>query len=75
MSNVVMMMAPRAKRARYVAAFQTVTFAAAFAGPLAGALAINTIGFRGVFLVSAVGRAAATLIVARLAIHDRERHG
>lgn len=75
MSNVVMMMAPRQQRARYAAAFQTVTFASAFVGPLAGAWLIHVAGFRGVFFVSAAGRALSTLIVVRLIIRDRERHG
>ena len=63
--NMVMVMAPPGKRARYAAAFQTVTFASAFAGPLLGGYMIDTVGFKAVFAFSAVGRLASTLILMR----------
>ncbi|HYM16898.1 MAG TPA: MFS transporter [Dehalococcoidia bacterium] len=64
--NMVMVMAPPARRARYAAAFQTVVFASAFVGPLVGSLIIAQISFRAVFAFSAVGRMVGTLIVLRL---------
>jgi MFS family permease len=63
--NMVMVMAPPERRARYAAAFQTVTFAAAFAGPLLGGAIISAIGFKAVFAFSAAGRLAGTVIVLR----------
>lgn len=63
--NMVMVMAPPEKRARYAAAFQTVTFAGAFAGPILGGYMISAIGFKSVFALSAVGRLASTLILFR----------
>jgi MFS family permease len=64
--NMVMVMAPPERRARYAAAFQTVTFAGAFAGPLLGGGIISLIGFKAVFAFSAIGRLAGTLIIWRL---------
>jgi len=65
MLNMVMVMAPPEKRARYAAAFQTVTFAGAFAGPLIGGQIISLIGFKAVFAFSAIGRMTGTLIILR----------
>jgi MFS family permease len=65
MLNMVMVMAPPEKRARYAAAFQTVTFAGAFVGPLLGGQVISALGFKAVFALSAIGRMAGTLIVWR----------
>ena len=72
--NMVMVMAPAEKRARYAAAFQTVTFAGAFAGPLIGGQIITLLGFNAVFGFSAIGRMAGTLIIwrfVRASIGDR----
>lgn len=63
--NMVMVMAPAEKRARYAAAFQTVTFAGAFIGPLIGGAIISFIGFKAVFAFSAIGRMLGTLIILR----------
>jgi MFS family permease len=68
--NMVMVMAPPERRARYAAAFQTVTFAGAFAGPLLGGGIISLIGFKAVFAFSAIGRFAGTLIIWRLVSAD-----
>jgi MFS family permease len=71
MLNMVMVMAPPEKRARYAAAYQTVTFAAAFAGPLLGGFMIDAVGFKAVFAFSALGRLASTLILIRFVEQDR----
>jgi MFS family permease len=73
MMNMVMVMAPAGKRARYAAAYQTVTFAAAFAGPLLGGYMIDAIGFKAVFAFSAAGRLVSTLILARFVEQEPER--
>lgn len=65
MLNMVMIMAPPEKRARYAAAYQTVTFAGAFAGPLLGGQIISALGFKAVFAFSAIGRMAGTLVILR----------
>lgn len=70
MLNMVMVMAPAEKRARYAAAFQTVTFAGAFAGPLIGGQIIGHIGFKAVFAFSAIGRMAGTLVILRFVHTD-----
>ncbi len=63
--NMVMIMAPADRRARYAAAFQTVVFAAAFVGPLLGGQIIAVLGFKAVFVFSCAGRLIGTLIVWR----------
>jgi MFS family permease len=63
--NMVLVMSPPERRARYAAAFQTVVFAAAFVGPLLGGQIISLIGFKAVFIFSAAGRMAGTLMVLR----------
>lgn len=70
--NLIMVMAPAAKRARYAAAFQTVTFAASFAGPLLGGLVIEHVGFHAIFALSAIGRLAATGVLLRVDGAPRE---
>lgn len=65
MMNMVMVMAPPERRPRYSAAFQTVVFASAFVGPLLGGQVIAGLGFRAVFILSAVGRLAGTLVMLR----------
>ena len=70
-SNVVMVMATPSKRARYTAAFQTMTFAASFVAPLAGGWLIGIVGFRLIFLLSAVGRLAGTALLLRVRIPAR----
>ena len=65
LSNMVMVMSPPERRARYAAAFQTVTMAACFVGPILGGYMIDAMGFHAVFLFSAVGRLAAALILLR----------
>jgi predicted MFS family arabinose efflux permease len=64
--NMVMVMAPPEKRARYAAVFQTVTFAATFAGPLIGGVVIDQFGFYAVFALSGIGRLAGTGILIRV---------
>jgi MFS family permease len=63
--NMVMVMSPDEKRARYAAAFQTVTFAGAFVGPILGGWVIALSGFRAVFVLSAAGRLVGTVILWR----------
>jgi MFS family permease len=71
MLNMVMIMAPVEKRARYAAAFQTVAFAGAFAGPLLGGQIIAVMGYKALFAFSGVGRMAGTLIILRF-VHTDE---
>jgi MFS family permease len=73
LSNMVMIMAPPEKRARYAAAFQTVTFAGAFAGPLLGGYIIDAMGFQSVFILSAAGRAIGTIVLLRFVQSAHER--
>jgi len=73
MLNMVIVMAPADRRARYAAAYQTVVFASAFAGPLVGGQIIAWAGFRAAFAFSAIGRMAGTLIVLRLVRADQPR--
>ena len=70
--NMVMVMAPPGKRARYAAAFQTVTFAGAFAGPILGGFVIDAVGFKAVFALSAIGRMASSVILLRFVKLGRE---
>jgi MFS family permease len=70
MLNMVMIMAPAEKRARYAAAFQTVSFAGAFAGPLIGGQIIAMAGYKALFGFSAVGRITATLVILRFVRGD-----
>ncbi|HEY7802207.1 MAG TPA: MFS transporter, partial [Dehalococcoidia bacterium] len=63
LSNMVMVMSPSEKRARYAAAFQTVMFGAAFVGPVLGGYVIDAMGFHAVFLLSAGGRLIAALVL------------
>jgi MFS family permease len=65
LANMVMVMSTPEKRARYAAAFQTVTMAACFVGPILGGYLIDAMGFHAVFAFSAVGRMAAALILLR----------
>lgn len=65
MMNMVMVMSPPERRPRYTAAFQTVVFASAFVGPLIGGAIIASSGFHAVFILSAVGRLAGTLVMLR----------
>ncbi len=71
-SNIVMVMAPAAKRARYTAAFQAVTFAASFVAPLLGGWLIGAYGYYAIFAISAAGRLVGTLIMARVHVPNRE---
>ncbi len=63
--NMVMIMSPPEKRPRYSAAFHAVVFASAFVGPILGGQIIEGVGFKAVFLLSAVGRLLGTLIMLR----------
>ncbi|HEX5473592.1 MAG TPA: MFS transporter, partial [Vicinamibacterales bacterium] len=65
LANMVMVMSPPEKRARYAAAFSTVTMAASFVGPILGGYMIDAVGFHAVFGFSAIGRMAAALILLR----------
>jgi MFS family permease len=71
MLNMVMIMAPPEKRARYAAAFQTVTFGGAFIGPLIGGQIIAMIGYKALFVVSGAARMAGTLVILRF-VHTEE---
>jgi MFS family permease len=71
MLNMVMIMAPPEKRARYAAAFQTVTFAGAFAGPLIGGQIIAMVGYKALFVFSGAGRMVGTLVILRF-VHAGE---
>ncbi|MBI5285270.1 MAG: MFS transporter [Chloroflexi bacterium] len=70
MLNMVMIMAPAEKRARYAAAYQTVSFAGAFAGPLIGGQIIGMAGYKALFGFSAIGRITGTLIILRFVHTD-----
>ncbi len=70
--NMLMAMSPLERRARYSAAFHAVIFAAAFVGPLIGGEMIDSIGFKALFVFSAAGRIAGTLIMARFIPKDAE---
>lgn len=65
LANMVMVMSTPEKRARYAAAFQTVTMAACFVGPILGGYMIDAMGFDAVFGFSALGRLVAALILLR----------
>jgi len=69
-TNLVMIMCEPAKRARYAATFQTVTWASQFVAPMLGGAIISMVGFHAVFLLSAGGRFASTLLMLR---YVRER--
>jgi predicted MFS family arabinose efflux permease len=69
--NMLMLMSPVQQRARYSAAYHAVMFAAAFAGPLIGGQLIEMLGFKAVFLFSAAGRLAGTLVMARFVREKR----
>lgn len=71
-SNLVMVMAAPEQRARYTAAFQAVTFAASFAGPLLGGWMIGLAGYYAIFAFSAFGRLAGTAILLRVHVPHRE---
>lgn len=75
MLNMVMIMAPPEKRARYAAAFQTVTFGGAFIGPLIGGQIIAVIGYKALFVVSGVARMTGTLVILRFVHTDEARAG
>jgi MFS family permease len=64
-TNLVMIMSAPEKRARYAAAFQTVTWAAQFVAPMLGGALIGLAGFHAVFLLSAGGRLISTLMMMR----------
>ena len=63
--NMLLLISPKDRRPRYAAAYQTVVFAAAFSGPLIGGQMIHHLGFKAVFVFSAVGRFLGTIFVAR----------
>jgi MFS family permease len=63
--NMLLVVSPRDRRPRYAAAYQTVVFAAAFTGPLIGGQIITHLGFKTLFVFSAVGRWLGTGVVAR----------
>jgi len=63
--NLTLVISTPEQRPRYAAAYHGVAFAAAFAGPLLGGALIELAGYKLVFALSAVGRLAGTLIMAR----------
>lgn len=60
--NLLLDLTPVEQRARAVALYQTVVFAAAVVGPLAGGYLTDLAGFKLIFGVSFVGRIAGMLI-------------
>jgi len=60
--NLVLSLSPESQRARFVAIYQVVGFAAAFAGPLIGSLLADALTIRGCFFFSAGGRFLAALL-------------
>lgn len=73
-TNLVMIMCPPPKRARYAAAFQTVTWASQFVAPLIGGVVIGMVGFHAVFLLSAGGRLVSTLMMMRYVREEPAAH-
>jgi MFS family permease len=73
-TNLVMIMCEPAKRARYAAAFQTVTWGSQFVAPLLGGAMIGVMGFHAVFIVSAAGRLISTLMMMRYVREEPAAH-
>ncbi|MCW5881346.1 MAG: MFS transporter, partial [Anaerolineae bacterium] len=64
--NLLLSMTPDRGRERYVALYQTAVFFAAFLGPLIGASLVNQMGYRLMFVLSAIGRLVATALFIQL---------
>ncbi|MBN1685636.1 MAG: MFS transporter [Spirochaetales bacterium] len=64
--NLLLEISPPSQRAAAAALFQITVFAAAVLGPLFGGMLIDAIGFRFVFIASAVGRLAGIVVFAAL---------
>jgi MFS family permease len=60
--NLVLSLSPESQRARFVAIYQVVGFAAAFVGPLIGSFLADALTIRGCFFFSAGGRFLAALL-------------
>jgi MFS family permease len=66
--NYLLKIIPTDRRARYSAIFQVVVTISLAAGAALGSIAINQIGFQGVFAGSAIGRMIAALLFALISI-------
>ncbi len=64
--NLLLTVTPDRGRERYVALYQTAVFFAAFLGPLIGASLVNQVGYRLMFVLSAIGRLVATALFIQL---------
>jgi MFS family permease len=64
--NFLLAILPEGQRARFTALYQTVVFISTVIGPLIGGFLVEQIGYRFIFLCSAVGRFSATLLLLRL---------
>lgn len=71
--NLLLSMTPDRGRERYVALYQTAVFFAAFLGPLIGASLVNELGYRLMFVLSAVGRIVATVLFIQLMARRPQR--
>ena len=71
--NLVLGLSPENQRARFVAIYQVVGFAAAFAGPLIGSLLADAVSIRGCFFFSGAGRLLAALLFLFTVRGDAER--
>ncbi len=60
--NMLLELSPREDRESGVALYQSMVAASAVAGPLIGGLMIATVGYHAVFIVSAVGRIAGSVL-------------
>jgi hypothetical protein len=66
-------LAPARPQRHYAAAYQTLVFLAAFAGPLLGAAIAAAYGIKTVFVLSGTGRLAATALFIAL-VRERPAH-
>ncbi len=64
--NLLLSMTPDRGRERYVALYQTAVFFAAFVGPLIGASLVSLLGYRLMFVLSAIGRLMAMALFIQL---------
>jgi MFS family permease len=62
--NLLLQLTPQRHRARAVAAYQTVVYMSAVLGPLIGGFTVDVWGFTPMFVVTAVGRLAGTVVFA-----------
>ena len=60
--NLLLTLAPPAKRARYTAIYQVSVFGAAFVGPLLGSALVNALSIRSLLWISCAGRVIASVL-------------